>query len=267
MKRLVRFGLLSIAIGGAFASGLGLGGARAAPLQASAALQAFALKVKTVREDVDATNKAVQEATAARDWNAWWRTHDAYVVRLRRAEDEIERASGALFAETLAGGGTLDRATFEAVDLAATEAANYERHRVIVWAYAYLARNAVPPERRGEALALLARQGVYQPSAGAAGTEIAPRPGPDLLDAPMTGRVPGSPEAADYLSRWQTAAMQAGASAQRVAGLERDLATTPAASPVRPLVEERLKAARAQYGVSVREAQGWREKYFRAGGR
>jgi alkylhydroperoxidase/carboxymuconolactone decarboxylase family protein YurZ len=223
-----------------------------------------------IRQHVGVANANVKTAVAAKDVVGWWRTHDAYVAELTRAQGEIENACGDLMMETLAADMPLNPATLEAIDLASAQAANYARHRVIVQAYGRLTREGVAPEKRGEALALLARQGIYEQDAGASGVATSPGVGPtppSIADNPMHGKIAGTPQAQEILGQWQSTVMKVQAAGQRVAALETEVAEIPAKDPRRPKAEQRLAASRQQYENLLRMAESLRKKYYAAGGR
>ena len=142
---------------------------------ADAPLQNFAGKMKIIRERVNTMNTNVVSAIQAKDWAAWCNSHDAYMRELSRAQREIEEATAQLMMQTLAAGGDLDAPTVEAMDLAATQSANYARVRVIINAYGRLTRRGVDPRKRKDALDLLNRQGIYEQDAGAGDTKL-PQP-------------------------------------------------------------------------------------------
>ena len=241
-------------------------GARAAEVP----LQRFAVQMTNLRTRVDVANQNVKSAVAARDYLGWFRTHDAYLRELARAQGDIERACSQLMLSTLAAKEPLDAATLEAIDLAAAQAANYARHKVIVYAYGQLTREGVRYDKRQEALALLQRQGIYEMDAGATGVETPTSTGgtpPPITDDPMHGKIPTNTEAGEILSRWQTTVMKAQAAGQRVSALETDLANVPVGSEDRPRAEQRLAASQQQYVNLLRQAEDLRKKYYAAGGR
>lgn len=232
-------------------------------------LQRFAVQMQGVRSRVDAANANVKSAVAARDYLGWFRTNDAYVRELARAQGDIERACSRLLLSTLAADMPIDDATLEAIDLASAQAANYARHKVIVHAYAQLTKEGVRYDKRQDALALLQKQGIYEQDAGARGIETVTTYGaapPPITDNPMHGKVPTTPEAGEILSRWQTTVMKAQAAAQRVGALESEVAELPAQDPRRPKAEQRLAASQQQYVNLLRQAEELRKKYYSSGG-
>lgn len=232
-------------------------------------LQGFAARMKVIRERVEVRRLNVVSAIAGGDWARWCNNHDAYLRELRDAERRIEDVTGQLLVETLTGGGTLDAPTIEAMDLAANQAANHARVRVIISAYGRLTRHGIPPHKRKDALSLLGRQGVYEPDAGAGGvlSTTSGRRCPQVVESPMTGRVAGGPEAAQHLKQWQNAVMKANAAAQRVASLRMELDTLPRDHEMRPVVEQRMAAAATQYDRLLKEAEDQRRLYYQAGGK
>jgi hypothetical protein len=234
-----------------------------------APLQSFASKMKIIRERVNTMNTNVVSALNAKSWASWCNNHEAYMRELSKAQRDIEDATSSLMMSTIAGGGNLDSATIEAMDLAATQAANYARIRVIINAYGRFTRLGVDPRKRKDALDLLMRQGIYEQDTGAGGVmaSTAEASRPEIMDSPMTGRVPGNPQAAQYLSRWQQAVMKANAAAQRIASFESELASMPAQHEMRPVIEQRAAAAAAQYDRLLNEAKEMRKRYFQVGGK
>lgn len=220
---------------------------------------------KTV-ETVQAANQRVRDALAAQDFAAWNRAHDAYIQTLVQAVPAIERSIAKFMLGTLEGGGQLDRATLDAIDEAAEEAALFAKQRVVTGAYATLTRRGVRPDSRGAALKLLEKQGVYALDGSTPGSStVVPMEG--LGESPIHGRVPNTPEAAKHLSKWQYAYMRAEALGPRISSYEREIQALPADAPNRGDILGRLDQARTEYQELLQAIVFYRQKYYAAGGK
>jgi len=234
--------------------------------------QRFDATVGRVRASVAAANQRVKQTLTARDWNGWNAAHDAYVLTLMRAVPDVENAISNFMLGVLAAGGQLDGPTMGAIHDAADETATWTRQRVMAGAYATLTRRGVRPDRRSDALDLLAREGVYDlsPAAKSGGGSVPLRPAPPaqgLGESPLTGKVPGTTEAAEALSKWQYAYMSAQSIERKIATYESELLTLPENSPNRPQVQKNLDQARAEQVQLLESVRTWRQKYYASGGR
>lgn len=240
-----------------------------APLMADAGEGAqihFQDTVKRTIETVKEANRRVHEALEAQDFNAWIQAHGAYTNALVLAVPELEKSISKFMLGTLEGGGQLDQEVLDAIDAVADEAAVFAKQRVITGAYATLTRRGVRPDSRGAALKLLQKQGVYSLDGRAVGADR-PTPMVGLGPSPMAGRVPTTPEAAQFLSKWQYAFMSAEALGPRIAAYETQIEDLPDDAPNRGDILARKEQARTEYEQLLQAIQDYSRKYYEAGGK
>ena len=280
MKRLVSLLLLPAVLlaGASLAMAEGAG---QAPPPPQTPLDTFKGRINRIESNLRTANETMRNVLATLDWNAWNRAHDSYVRSVSRAEDELADAIAMYMIGVLDGGGTLDSPVLDAVENAGDAVGLMAKHKARISAYAKLTRRRVRPEKRRDALDYLGSLGVYElneklndttgkilaPSGSSSAAARAGSGSNDLGENPMSGRVPGTPDAGVALSKWQFAYMQAEQNIQRIAALETQLETLPAASRGRPMAEEQVAAARAKQEELLEKIAEWREKYFAAGGR
>lgn len=228
----------------------------------------FDKELELVEKSVSSALTRVKSALASKNWNAWCPAHEIYVNALNRGVIDIESAVTRFLFAVLNSGKTFDADSLTAIDDAAWLAGDYAHRRVLVNSWSLLAKRGVPPNKRGAALDLLARQGVYDGksiSKDAAGPVSSCDPGPGA--SPHSGRVPGSPEAAQALSKWQYAYMQAETARRTISMHETELITAKDGSKQQIAIQKRLDETKAKLKQLEDTAEEWRRKYFQEGGR
>ncbi len=283
MKRLSALLLVCVALALSAPSAFARGGqaAEAPPPPPKTPLERFQGRLERIQGNLERSNDTMRKVLATLDWNAWCRAHESYVRSVTRSIGELEEAIGLYMIGVLDAGGKLDSPVLEAIDNGGDAVGLLAKHKARITAYAALTRRRVRPEKRRDALDYLGVLGVYELSEklnDATGKILAPDSDAVIGDAPtatstglgenpMSGRIPGTPEAGIALSKWQFAYMQAEQNIQRIAALETQLETLPAASRGRPMAEEQVAAARDKQSQLIEKINEWREKYFEAGGR
>jgi hypothetical protein len=232
--------------------------------------QAYAAELRRIRDTTDCVTKRVIDTLRKQDWNAWCAAHSLYGNTLQQAVTEIETATTRFLFAVLNAGGTLDGPIQQAVNDGANLAGLITKRRVVANAYAALARRGVRYDRRANALALLDRQGVYgSPGPNPCTGGGARTPSAEALEnvSPLTGRMPGSPEATEHLRKWQYAWMRESSLRHSLAGKEAEFEALPVNAPSRTEVEMELNELRAEHQQLKDAMVEWRTKYFEAGGR